>query len=48
MKIVLNNRETDYPGETLTVKELLKAMNFIFPMIVVKVNGKLIKKENYG
>lgn len=47
MKIILNNRETEYPGAALTVRELLTAMNFTFPMIVVKVNDQLVKKEHY-
>ena len=47
MKIVLNNRETELPAEHLTVQGLIHAMNFTFPLIVVKVNGELVKKENY-
>lgn len=47
MKIVLNNRETELPAEQLTVQGLIRAMNFTFPLIVVKVNGELVKKENY-
>jgi len=47
MKICLNNRETDYPGESPTVRQLLQAMNFTFPLIVVKINGQLVKKELY-
>jgi thiamine biosynthesis protein ThiS len=47
MKIILNNRETELPAEQLTVQGLIRAMNFTFPLIVVKVNGELVKKENY-
>lgn len=47
MTITLNNRKTDYPGKTLTVRGLLTAMNFTFPMIVVKINGELVKKQEY-
>lgn len=47
MKIVLNNKETELPVEQITVQGLLRAMNFTFPLIVIKVNGELVKKENY-
>ncbi len=48
MKILLNNREATYDASQLTVRQLLDAMNFTFPMIVVKVNDKLVKREQYG
>jgi sulfur carrier protein len=47
MKIILNNRETELPAEQITVQGLLRAMNFTFPLIVIRVNGELVKKENY-
>jgi len=47
MKITLNHRPSEYLGETLTVEELLKWMKFTFPMIVVKINGRLVRKEEY-
>jgi len=34
-------------GESFSVRELLALMNFTFPMIVVKINGRLVKKEDY-
>lgn len=47
MIIILNNKKTELPAEQITVQGLLRAMNFTFPMIVIKVNGELVKKENY-
>ncbi len=47
MKIVLNNKAIEFPSEQITVKGLLRAMNYTFPLIVIKVNGELVKKENY-
>ena len=32
----------------MSVEQLLKIKNFTFPMIIIKINGKLIKKENYS
>ena len=34
-------------GESLSVRELLTVMESTFPLIIVKINGKLIKKEDY-
>ncbi|MEN8222434.1 MAG: sulfur carrier protein ThiS [Acidobacteriota bacterium] len=49
MKILLNNRNETYDEwEKISVEQLLKLKNFTFPMIIVKINGKLIKKENYS
>lgn len=48
MNIELNNRAEELPGESLSVSEILKLKNFTFPRIIVKLNGKLIKKPSYG
>ncbi|MBK7028884.1 MAG: sulfur carrier protein ThiS [Bacteroidales bacterium] len=47
MKIILNNREEIVESEQLTVDQLLKYKNFSFKMLVIKVNGKLVKKSEY-
>jgi len=47
MKIVLNNKEEELAGDTLTISELLKVKNFTFKMLVIKVNNQLIKKNEY-
>lgn len=47
MKISLNNKEVSMAGESFSVRELLDMMTFTFPMIVVKVNGQLVRKEDY-
>ncbi|HSQ35118.1 MAG TPA: sulfur carrier protein ThiS [Candidatus Binatia bacterium] len=47
MKISLNHQDVSMAGESLSVRELLAAMKFTFPLIVVKINGRLIKKEDY-
>lgn len=48
MEILLNNRETTIPNDKVTITELLLLQNFTFKMLVIKINGKLIKKEQYG
>jgi sulfur carrier protein len=47
MKICLNNKDVSMAGESFSVRELLTMMTFTFPMIVVKVNGHQVKKEDY-
>ena len=47
MKINLNNREISLAGESFSVRELLNVMRYIFPMIVVTVNGRMVKEEDY-
>ncbi len=48
MRIILNNREEEIvETDRMTVEELLSYKNFTFKFLVVKVNGKLIKKEDY-
>jgi thiamine biosynthesis protein ThiS len=47
MKIILNNREELLEYDTLTVNELLKVMNFSFKLLVVKINGALVKKADW-
>ena len=49
MKILLNNRQTELNElDKITVKEFLVRMKFTFPMIIIKINQQLIKKEHYS
>jgi thiamine biosynthesis protein ThiS len=47
MRITLNNREEIFDDQQMSVQELLEVKNFSFRMLVIKVNGKLIKKNDY-
>ncbi|MCB2194882.1 MAG: sulfur carrier protein ThiS [Bacteroidetes bacterium] len=47
MKITLNNRPESFDKEQLSVAELLEIKNYTFKMLVIKVNGKLVKKNDY-
>lgn len=47
MKITLNNNEEIFSADKMTVKELLDVKNFTFKLLVIKINGKLIKKNLY-
>ena len=47
MKIILNNTEEEFQGEKITVTEMLKLKKFTFRMRIVKINGRLIAREEY-
>jgi sulfur carrier protein len=47
MAIEVNFRPADWvEGET--VKALLERMNYKFPLVVVKIDGRVVKKDQYG
>ena len=50
MDITLNNlpEHIDTNKAAITVNELLAFKHFSFKMLVVKVNGKLVKKAEYS
>ncbi len=47
MKIVLNNKEEILPKDNITINELLVIKNFTWKMLVIKVNGKVLKRSEY-
>lgn len=47
MQITLNNRHETIAKDIITVDELLKIKNFTFKMMVIKINGVLVKKNAY-
>lgn len=47
MKILLNNREEEFSGNSISVSEMLSAKKFSFKLRIVKINGRLIPKEEY-
>ena len=47
MKIILNNNPEEFNGDGMTVNELLRCKNFTFKMLVIKINGTLVKKTEY-
>lgn len=47
MKINLNNTNDELSGNEMTVQQLLNVKKFTFKMLIIKINGVLVKKENY-
>lgn len=48
MNIILNNRPESFTQKRITISQLLEIKNFTFKMLVIKVNGKLVKKNAYS
>ncbi|MEI6890039.1 MAG: sulfur carrier protein ThiS [Bacteroidales bacterium] len=48
MKIILNNTPEQFEYKGLTVNELLKVKKFTFKMLVIRINGTLVKKDMYA
>jgi thiamine biosynthesis protein ThiS len=44
--ITVNGNPVDWE-EGLTITALLQKMNYTFKMLVIKLNGTLVKKEHY-
>ena len=45
MEITLNNTKEVIQEESITVADLIRIKNFTFKLLVTKVNGKLVKKD---
>jgi len=50
MEIILNNlpEHIDTSKAAITVNELLAIKRFTFKMLIVKVNGRLVRKDEYS
>jgi thiamine biosynthesis protein ThiS len=47
MKIILNNREEEIGGDSMSVNEMLILKKFSFKMRIIKINDTLIPKDQY-
>ncbi|HOI87814.1 MAG TPA: sulfur carrier protein ThiS [Lentimicrobium sp.] len=47
MKIILNNRHETFEHDRLTINQLLEIKKFTFKMLVVKVNGELVRRHEF-
>lgn len=48
MKVLLNNRVDEIEREEISVSELLSLKNYTFKLLIVKINGHLVKRDEYG
>ncbi len=47
MKIMLNNREEEFEGQSITIAEMLETGKYSFRLKIIKVNGILITEDKY-
>jgi sulfur carrier protein len=47
MEIILNNKIEKFEKSSMTIRELLAEKKFTFKMLVIKINNKLVRKEEY-
>ena len=47
MSIEVNGKEVDWVGNE-TVTQLLKRMRYIFPLVVVKIDDKVVLKKDFS
>jgi len=47
MRITLNNNLESFIEDKLTINDILERKNFTFKMLVIKLNGALVKKTDY-
>ena len=46
MEITLNNTKEVLQEENITIADLIRIKNFTFRLLVTRVNGQLVKKED--
>ena len=47
MSIEVNGRKVDWVKDE-TIKQLLKRMKYTFPLVVVKINEKVVPRDNFS
>lgn len=47
MKILLNNNNVELEHEEISVNDLLIVQKYTFKMLIIKINGKLVRKPEY-
>jgi thiamine biosynthesis protein ThiS len=47
MKILLNNKEEVIEAGSITISELLVLKKFTWKMLIIKVNGRVLKRSEY-
>ncbi len=48
MKITVNRSPEEHPEETLTVRQILDRKGWNFPLLIVRVDGALVEREDYA
>lgn len=48
MEITLNNNTEHFNESVITVSRLLELKKFTFKMLIIKINGKIVKSTDYA
>jgi len=48
MTVTVNGEVRELPEGTATVRALLDAMRYSFPLLIVRVNGRLVERASYA
>ena len=46
MEIILNNTKEVFSEENITIADLIRIKNFTFRLLVTKINGQLVRKDD--
>lgn len=47
MKIILNNNQEEISPDNITISELLEVKKFTWKLLIIKLNGKVLKRHEY-
>lgn len=48
MKLQVNGEERELGDGTATIAALLTELRYSFPLLIIRINGELIPRENYS
>ncbi len=48
MKITLNNNPDELSGNVITVAKMLEEKKYTFKMLIIKINGAIVKRDEYA
>lgn len=48
MTVTINFAPETYPETVLTIREILDRKHWSFPLIIAKLNGELVPREDYS
>lgn len=47
MKIVLNHNPEEFPGDSVTIRQILDFKGWSFPLIIARVDGTLVERKDW-
>ncbi|MBN1241910.1 MAG: sulfur carrier protein ThiS [Spirochaetales bacterium] len=47
MRVIVNFEPEEVPGETVSIADLLRIKRYTFPLIIARIDGRLIERADY-